>query len=93
MILAQAQANLIDEVTGNTPLHILAAHDDSSLSNRLQEHKCCGLLPTNEKPVKSIATEQDSVTQISNPEALLDLLLPFATESKSVVNRDGFMPW
>ena len=33
------------------------------------------------------------MTQISNPEALLDLLLPFATESKSVLNRDGFMPW
>ena len=92
-MLAQAQTNLIDTATGNTPLHILAAIDERSLYNSHQDDKCCGLISSGKKKNLKQVTDEGSVTESASSEALLDLLLPFATESKSVINNEGFMPW
>ena len=50
------------------------------------------------KEMKEISTDRllndtDAIPRSVSPGALIELILPFAEESKSMANSEGFMPW
>ena len=103
LLLAKAQTTKQDFVIGNTPLHILASLPDRPVSKCSGDCKCCGwrILDTNGqlKETQNFSTDRNELDESENiprsvsPSALIDLILPFAEESKSMANSDGFMPW
>ena len=68
---------------------------------------CCGvdnwrILDTNGhlKDMKEMSTDRfndtyrdEGIPRSVSPGGLIDLILPFAGESKSLANSEGFMPW
>ena len=101
LLLAKASTDKRDWVVGNTPLHILATLPEQPVRDNSAD--CCGwrLLDSNGqlKETKEFSTDREELDESArispevNPSTLIDLLLPFAEESKTMVNSEGFMPW
>ena len=49
------------------------------------------------KEMREISTDRfndsEAIPRSVSPGALIDLILPFAEESKSMANSEGYMPW
>ena len=104
LLLARAQTNLCENVSGNTPLHILAQVDHKRRqlkaivtdTNKNTLNYCCNNRDNGEPVQEDDESQQKSVTTelVEQPRSsLIEIIIPFAEESKGIQNAKGLQPW
>jgi hypothetical protein len=109
LLLARANTEIKDCLAGNTALHVLAACDklatpnsngssivgtqNSKADNGLRSLDHCSSENNNKTSTNSSDQQSIQNKEVRSRAKLIDLMLPFASNCKSIPNRNGNLPW
>ena len=108
LLLARASTNIKDGLGGNTPLHVLALVNhlraqmttviSDTVRQTMDSANLEGMRPPKVDSLRDSLQDEHLVTedfhQTEIPRcSLIELILPFAEESKQIANDNGLLPW